>query len=187
MLNKYVLMTKWMKLRLKILLLLLVVKQVRAKGWDTIHVAPKLALFLAVYARDNTGRSRHCPVLRCVWLRKEKLTRGYVSLPAPECRCSRCCGSPSVPFFALHSPSYGTEIRRGLALELLLSVEMFTAGETGGAEGIAVEVSVRDPGAILKSLICVCLRYSPDPWKTVLYAETTNSTLGRKPLLYCPN
>ncbi|MXQ82393.1 hypothetical protein E5288_WYG011023 [Bos mutus] len=36
-------------------------------------------------------------------------------------------------------PSYGTEIRRGLALELLLSVEMFTAGETGGAEGIAVE------------------------------------------------
>ena len=59
---------------------------------------------------------------------------------------------------ALHSPSYGTEIRRGLALELLLSVEMFTAGETGGAEGIAVEVSVRDPGVDTECKISLARR-----------------------------
>ena len=71
--------------QIKDLALLLVIKQARARGWDTIHVAPKLRLFLTVPVRDSTVRSQHCPVLRCVWFRKEKLIRDYVSLPAPEC------------------------------------------------------------------------------------------------------
>ena len=108
MLNKYVLMTKWMKLRLKILLSLLVIKQVRTKGWDTIHVAPKLALFLTVHTRDNTVRSRHCPVLRCVWFRKENLTRDYVSLPAPECcvaDAAKVVGLPAFPSLLFTTPA----------------------------------------------------------------------------------
>ena len=70
--------------QIKDLALLLVIKQARARGWDTIHVAPKLRLFLTVPVRDSTVRSQHCPVLRCVWFRKEKLIRDYVSLLAPH-------------------------------------------------------------------------------------------------------
>ena len=86
-----------MKLRLKILLLLLVVK--RARGWDTIHVAPKLPLFLTVHVRDNTVRSQHRPVLRCVWFREEKLIRDYVSLPAPECCAAGAAVVVDLPAF----------------------------------------------------------------------------------------
>ena len=127
-----------MKLRLKILLLLLVVKQVRGKGWDTLHVAPKLAFFLTVHVRDNTEvTALPSPQVRVVQERDPHLRlRLPLCTRVLGCRCSHSCGSPSVPFFALQNPSYGTELRRGLALESLLSMEILAANETGGTEGM---------------------------------------------------
>lgn len=106
------------------------------QGLDTIHVAPKLALFLTVHVIDNT-EDLPGPQVRVV---QERDAHPRLRLPLCTrvlcCRCSHSCGSPGVPFFALQNSSYGTELRRGLALESLLSVEIFAVNETGGAEGM---------------------------------------------------
>lgn len=69
-----------MKLRLKILCLLMVIKQVRGKGRNPVHVAPEPTLFLTMSLRISTGRSLYGPVLRWLWLRKEKRTYEDVSI-----------------------------------------------------------------------------------------------------------
>lgn len=125
-----------MKLRWKILCLLMVIKQVRGKGRNPVHVAPEPTLFLTMSLRISTGRSLYGPVLRWLWLRKENTPKKMS--PSSTwvfcCRCTKSCGSPSVSFFDL-TPSYGTEVWRVLGLEPLIFLERFVAIAKWGVGG----------------------------------------------------
>lgn len=106
----------------------MVVKQVRGNAWNPIHVAPKLALFLTVHVRDNTVRSLPSPQVGVVQERVAQLRRCFhLCTWGLCCRHSHSCGSPSSSFFVLWNPSYGTENRRVLGLELLISLERCAA------------------------------------------------------------